>query len=76
MVGLALLLVAVFAAIVAIEVPPLVRRRQWGELAAFSFLLALDLVVSLLMIFRIEVPNPGKAIEAIFRPIGELIVGK
>lgn len=64
---LVLFLLLVFAGIGWLEAPPLIRRRQWQELAAFSILLALGLALSLTLALAIKVPNPTRGIEFLIK---------
>jgi len=68
-----LLLLLVFGGIIALEAPGLVREQMWGELAAFGFLLALGMVLSVAQMLDIPLPNPTKGIEAIFKPVADAI---
>lgn len=65
------LLVLAFLAIIWLEVPGLVKKKAWRELAAFSVFLALGFALALPQVLGLEVPNPNKAIEALFRPLSD-----
>jgi len=52
LVGLAALVLALY------DVPPLVRRRLWGELAAVSVILALGLALALPYSLHRDIPDP------------------
>jgi hypothetical protein len=52
------LLIAAFIILILIEVPKLVREKSWRELAAYSVLMSIAFVVSLLYTLHIEIPNP------------------
>lgn len=71
MTGYVILLILAFILIVALEVPGLIRKKSWRELGAFSFFWVLGLVLSLPQALGLEVPNPNRVIEAVFRPIAE-----
>lgn len=68
-----LLLVLVFVGVVLIEVPGLVRRRMYRELAAFLGLLAVAMVYSFGQALRWPLPNPARIIEAAFRPVSRIL---
>lgn len=64
-----MLLVLAFAAIAAIEVPGMLKKKQWGELAAFTVILALTFGLSAAMTLRVKVPNPTRLLMQIFGPL-------
>jgi len=68
-----LALLLVFAGIAYYEAPKLIRRRQWGELAAFTVLLTLGLGLSLAQALGLKVPNPTKGIEYLIKQINNLV---
>lgn len=60
MVLIVILLVLAFAAILCIiEVPKLLRERSFNEFLAFSLLLALGVVLSILKSLKVEIGNPS-----------------
>jgi len=65
------LLVLAFLLIIALEVPGLLKKKAWRELTAFSFFLVLGFSLALPQVLGFEVPNPNKAIEALFKPLSE-----
>lgn len=54
------LLIATFAVIALIEVPRLIKKKYWRELIAFSVILTIAFVISVLQLMHIEIPNPVK----------------
>lgn len=68
------MVVLAYAAIVALEVPRMLRKKQRGELVAFSVILAVAFVLSMLLTLGVRVPSPTKGIEAIFKPLGEMLL--
>ena len=54
------LLAAVFAVILFLEVPGMVKKKQWRELTVYSVLMAIALVISAMYILDLDVPNPVK----------------
>lgn len=71
MIGFTVLLVIAFLLIIALEVPGLVKKKAWRELAAFSFFLLLGFALSLIQVLGFRAPNPNNAIEALFKPLSE-----
>lgn len=68
-----LLLLAVFVVIIVLEVPGLVRKQMWRELAAFGFLLALGTVFSVTEALDIHLPNPTTVTEKFFHPLADIL---
>lgn len=54
------LLVLVYAVLIAFEVPKLVREKSWRELIAYSVLMSLAFALCLLEILDIKVWDPVK----------------
>lgn len=55
-------LLLVFALIILLEIPGLVRKKEWPELITFSILLTIGFILSFLQVIGVEVPNPNKGI--------------
>lgn len=57
---------------------PRIRRYGGGkkEVIAFAVFMLLALALGTAMVLRLPVPNPAKAIEAIFKPLGEKVIPK
>jgi len=70
---LIVLLILVFLAIIAFEVPKLVKQQQWRELAAFGGLLVIAMVLSFGQVLGLRLPNPTRWIEIIFDPVAEVV---
>lgn len=54
------LMLAAFALLIFLEAPGLIKKKQWRELAAYSTLMLIAIVISVLYLKRIEIPNPVK----------------
>lgn len=67
------LLIIVFIGIILFEVPGLVKKKMWRELAAFSVYLSIGMALSIPQVLGVELPNPTKAIEALFKPLSDLL---
>ena len=68
-----ILVVLAFIGIILFEAPGLVKKKMWRELAAFSVYLWIGMALSIPQALGIKMPNPTKAIEALFKPISELL---
>lgn len=67
------LLIMTFIGIILFETPGLIKKKMWRELAAFSMYLSIGMALSIPQVLGIKLPNPTKAIEALFKPISELL---
>ncbi len=63
----------IFAAIIAIEIPPLFKQKKWRDITVFSVLLLIGMIYSYGQILDMPLPNPTDAINAVFRPIGNYV---
>ena len=54
------LLFVAFAVLILLEVPSLIKKKQWRELAAYSALMLIAIVISVLYLENIQIPNPVK----------------
>lgn len=61
------LLLLVFAGIALLEIPGLMRKKQWPELITSSVLLAIGFILSFLQVIGVDVPNPNKGIEYLIK---------
>ena len=60
-----------FISIITFEVPGLIRKKLWRELAAFSVLLVVGMIYSYGLVLNLPLPNPTKGIMAVFKPVGQ-----
>lgn len=60
-------LVLLFTGLSLLEIPKLMRKKQWPELIASSVLLSIGFLLSLLQIIGVDVPNPNKGIEYLIK---------
>lgn len=68
-----ILLITAFIGIILFEVPGLIKNKMWRELAAFSLYLSIGMALSIPQALGVELPNPTKTIEALFKPLSELL---
>ncbi|MHA6483386.1 hypothetical protein ACX1C1_15990 [Paenibacillus sp. strain BS8-2] len=57
------------AAMIWIEVPALIQRKSWKELAVFSGFLLAGISLGVILVFHLPFPNPAKGIEVVFKPV-------
>jgi len=67
------LMIVLFIGIILFEVPGLVKRKMWRELAAFSVYLGIGMALTIPQALGVKLPNPNNAIEALFKPVSELL---
>ncbi|MBM7854536.1 hypothetical protein JOC37_000909 [Desulfohalotomaculum tongense] len=68
-------LTVLFGAIIAFEVPKLIKEKMWRELAVFSVMILLAVVLSFGLILDLLLINPVSALEAVFTPITQYLDG-
>lgn len=66
-------LILVFAVIVAIEAPGMVKNRLWKELAVFCLLLSVGIIYSVGQIYDWPLPNPTRRMEYMFEPVWKML---
>lgn len=62
-----IVLILAFSVLALIEIPKLLRKKQWPELITSSVLLSIGFLLSLLQIIGVDVPNPNKGIESLIK---------
>jgi hypothetical protein len=67
------LLLLSLSIIIIIEVPGLIQKKMWRELAVFSGFLILGAIYGIIHIFEMRILNPTNITNAIFRPMFEAI---
>jgi len=60
------------ALIIIYELPNLKRNNSKKEIYSFAFLLLTATVLGILKSFNVEIPNPLKAVEIIYRPLNNI----
>ena len=60
-------LLLLFAIIALLEIPGLMRKKEWPELIAFSILLTIGFLLSFLQVIGVEDPNPNKGIAYLIK---------
>lgn len=62
-------LVLLFTGLALLEIPKLMRKKQWPELITSSVLLGIGFLLSFLQIIGVKLPNPNKGIEYLIKMI-------
>lgn len=60
-----LLIILAFTGAAIIDIPKLIKEKQWKEFIVTSGMLSIGLVLSILEVIGITIPNPNKGIEFI-----------
>ncbi|MNP04085.1 hypothetical protein D3C76_959900 [compost metagenome] len=59
--------------IIAIDVPPLVKKKLTKELWVFSILLSFGTILAILQALHIRIPNPLDGMIAVYKPIADMV---
>lgn len=68
-----LLLIFALALILLIEVPGLVKKKMWRELAVFMGIFVIGAVYSIGQVMRLNLPNPIDLLETVFGPVAKVL---
>lgn len=68
-----LMLTIVFIIVLAIQVPPIVKRKNRREIFAYFFMMSLGIMYSYAYVLDVELPNPTDGIHLIFEPLTKLL---
>lgn len=66
-------LLAVFLLVLWLEAPKLLKQKWWRELAVFTFIWCLALVVTVAQVYDLPLPNPTKGLIYIFEPVSRFV---
>ncbi|OPY61109.1 MAG: hypothetical protein A4E56_02269 [Pelotomaculum sp. PtaU1.Bin065] len=67
------LVLLAFALIIWLEVPGLVRKKMWRELAAFSVFLFIGMALTIPQIYGIRPFDPNEPFKKLFKPLAEFL---
>ena len=56
-------LLLIYALIIIINVPGLIKRKEWRELTAFSILYIIAFALGLMYVLDIPIPSPMKGLQ-------------
>jgi len=68
-----ILVLLAFGLIIWLEVPGLVKKKMWRELIAFSVFLVIGMALTIPQVYGIRPFDPNAPIEALFKPLAELL---
>ncbi|MGG3451020.1 hypothetical protein [Domibacillus aminovorans] len=66
-------ILVILAVIIAINVPPLLRKKLKKELWIFFIFLLFGTILSIAQAMNIKIPNPLDWITAIFKPLSDMV---
>lgn len=56
-------LILIYAFIIMINVPGLIKRKEWKELAVFSIMYVIAFALGLMYVLDIPIPSPMKGLQ-------------
>lgn len=68
------LVVFLFGLMWLAELPGMLQKRQWSELAAFAVIWAAGVTLTILIGFEVPVDGVNKLLRGIFEPLGKLVI--
>lgn len=69
----AIFLTVLFMGILYLQLPPLIKKKNLREIISYSVMMAIGIIYSYGYALDIELPNPTKAVDAVFRPLTKLL---
>ena len=67
-----LLVLLIFVLIALIQVPSLVKKKYFRELTAFFIFYLIALILSILLVFDVNLPSPYKAMRYVIEDVLKL----
>jgi hypothetical protein len=67
------LLVILYAVLILIDVPPLIREKSRRELIVYCVLISLAFAIALLLILHVKMPNPVKSTQYVVKDFFKLL---
>jgi len=61
-----ILLILIYGFIIIVNVPGLIKRKEWKELIAFSVLYVIAFALGLMYVLDIPIPSPMKGLQHFF----------
>ncbi|GAB6180502.1 hypothetical protein JCM14036_18210 [Desulfotomaculum defluvii] len=66
-------LTIIFALILYLQLPSIIKRNNIREIGAYSSLMLIGIIYTYGYVLDIELPNPTHAVDFVFRPVTELL---
>ncbi|NLZ52991.1 MAG: hypothetical protein GX892_07580 [Thermoanaerobacteraceae bacterium] len=66
------LVIAIFIIIALLQVPGLIKQKLWRELTAFSVLLGIGFILSLLQVIGVKIPSPNQGIIYLIKSVSNI----
>ena len=66
-------LIFIFILIIFFEIPGLIRRKLWRELAAFSVFITIGFVLSFLQVIGVKIPSPNDGITFLVETVSKML---
>ncbi|MBO8127407.1 MAG: hypothetical protein H0Z38_09265 [Firmicutes bacterium] len=66
-------LIIIFILLAVLEIPGLIHKKLWGELAAVLVFLTIGFTLSLPLVLGIKVPSPNNGIKYVITTIAQKI---
>lgn len=67
------MILLVFLALAGWDVPQLLQKERRKDVVFYSLFMLVCLTLSVLVALHVQLPNPSKGLEAIFKPLGALL---
>lgn len=64
-----ILLLILFAIIAYVNIPPLVKKKQWWDLKVYCGFFVVALTLSVLLALGVDIPSPIKGIQFIIKDL-------
>lgn len=69
-----IIIILIFFLVVAgWDVPQLWMKKRKKDLVVYSALMAVGLILSVLAAYHVQLPNPSKGLEAVFKPFSSIL---
>ncbi len=69
------LVVAFSIILCVVEIPKMLKSKEYRELVAFSIILFIGMFFTILKSLNIDIPNPADFVAMIYAPVVDLIKG-